>query len=53
MGTGEIWALIIKRAIIIKNNKIGINQILFDLETNINSCLIDSIISLLLTTRLF
>ena len=41
MGTGDIWALITRSAIIMRNKIMGIIQILFDLVRRINSCLIE------------
>lgn len=39
IGTGEIWALIISKAIIIKKRIIGISQIFFDEKSKIINCL--------------
>lgn len=47
MGTGAIWALITKRAIIIKNKTTGNIQIFLDLNPKINNCLNVSNITIL------
>jgi len=42
MGTGEICAVIISKASIIRNRKIGNNQIFLDFLTKMNICFIVS-----------
>lgn len=45
IGTGDICALITRRAIIASSNNMGMSQILSVLKDSLSSCLIDSSIS--------
>lgn len=42
MGTGDICAVITSKVIIIRNKKIGNNQIFFDFEASTKICFMDS-----------